>query len=377
MHGRQLKHTLIATTRDIAGIDKRRNRALAFPHAHARAAMTPKRRTNFADIALDAGVSASTVDRVLNERGSVSDAKRRLVLDAARRLGVRRILPSASHGVLRFDVIFARGNSDHFLRVEEAMVRYAQLIGPKVVVQRQNWFEGDEKQLLQLIERPRHRRHGLVVVAHDTQAIRDALQHVIDSGVPVVVLTSNIAGITGHTYVGIDNHAAGRTAAHLLGRMVARRGDVLMLVNSLRYLAHQHRIAGFLEVMRADFPKLQLIGPGEGFDLPARNRRWLTEALRDAKEPVAIYSTGAGSAGIVDAIRGMPHRPLWMTHEATAEHAALLREGILGLALDQDSDAQALACLQQLLYAHGELNAPPVLHPSLRVVTVENLPALL
>lgn len=47
------------------------------------------------------------MDRVLNERGSASDAKRRLVLEAARQVGVKRILPAASHGVLRFDVIFA------------------------------------------------------------------------------------------------------------------------------------------------------------------------------------------------------------------------------------------------------------------------------
>lgn len=32
------------------------------------------------------------MDRVLNERGSASDAKRRLVLEAARQVGVKRIL---------------------------------------------------------------------------------------------------------------------------------------------------------------------------------------------------------------------------------------------------------------------------------------------
>ncbi|AVD85562.1 LacI family DNA-binding transcriptional regulator [Pseudomonas sp. SWI6] len=58
-----------------------------------------------ADVAQLAGVSLSTVDRVLNERGSVSDSKRRKVLQAAQVLGLKRLLPSALHGLLRFALI--------------------------------------------------------------------------------------------------------------------------------------------------------------------------------------------------------------------------------------------------------------------------------
>lgn len=46
------------------------------------------RRQGMADVAQQAGVSLSTVDRVLNERGSVSDSKRRKVLQAAQAQGV-------------------------------------------------------------------------------------------------------------------------------------------------------------------------------------------------------------------------------------------------------------------------------------------------
>ncbi len=63
------------------------------------------RRQGMADVAQLAGVSLSTVDRVLNERGSVSDSKRRKVLQAAQVLGLKRLLPSALHGLLRFALI--------------------------------------------------------------------------------------------------------------------------------------------------------------------------------------------------------------------------------------------------------------------------------
>jgi hypothetical protein len=54
--------------------------------AHPTAPRRRKRSANFAEIAKLAGVSASTVDRVLNERGSVSTAARERVVAAVREL---------------------------------------------------------------------------------------------------------------------------------------------------------------------------------------------------------------------------------------------------------------------------------------------------
>ena len=62
-----------------------------------------KRSARFVEIAVEAGVSASTVDRVLNERGSASDKVRRKVIAAAQRLGVPRILPSTAHELIHID----------------------------------------------------------------------------------------------------------------------------------------------------------------------------------------------------------------------------------------------------------------------------------
>ena len=46
-----------------------------------------KRSPRFVEIAAEAGVSPSTVDRVLNERGSASEKARRRVIAAAHKLG--------------------------------------------------------------------------------------------------------------------------------------------------------------------------------------------------------------------------------------------------------------------------------------------------
>lgn len=64
-----------------------------------------KRGPRFDEIAVAAGVSVATVDRVLNERGSVSSTARERVVAAARQLGVGRILPELHHKLVRIDLL--------------------------------------------------------------------------------------------------------------------------------------------------------------------------------------------------------------------------------------------------------------------------------
>ena len=47
-------------------------------------------------------------------------------------------------------------------------------------------------------------------------------------------------------YIGLDNRAAGRTAAYLLGRFIGNRAaKVALIAGSLSYAGHQEREAGF------------------------------------------------------------------------------------------------------------------------------------
>ncbi|WP_158664908.1 LacI family DNA-binding transcriptional regulator [Pseudomonas sp. SWI44] len=332
-------------------------------------------KKRLAHVAELAGVSLSTVDRVLNERGSVSDAKRRKVLNAARALDLRRVLPSPVHGLLRFDLLMVESSTDHYRRVAAAFTRQAQLLRSRLVLQRQTWDERDPQQLLDFIAKPRTARQGLIVVAHDLPVIRAALQAQIDQGVPVVLLTSSLSGLTGATFIGIDNHMAGRSAGRLLAQWVLpERGQVLLITNSLLYHAHQARVGGFLQVLRERAPHLAISHPVECHDNDYMTAQAVRDAVEDGQPLAAIYNTGSGSAGIRKALLELDLRPVWITHEASQQHADFLREGLLSLVLDQDPECQAEAAIQHLLYANGDLQSPAQAAPQLRIVIDETLP---
>lgn len=319
------------------------------------------------------GVSISTVDRVLNDRGGVSDIKRRKVLAMARALGIRPGLPAPFTGPMIVDVLLADSATDHFKRLDAAFERQAQRLRSDLTLRRQRWSEHAPEQLLDALRKPRSRRHGMIVIAHDTPAVHQALNAIVQSGTPTVLLTTNLSSVEGALYVGIDNHAAGRSAGRLMSQWVSQRpGAVLLMVNSLAYSAHQERAKGFIEVMAQHAPDTRIIGPVECFDDDVLTRAAVTRTLTD-QVLAGLYDTGSGSPGIHAALADAGAKPVWIGHEANAQHAELLRQGVMSLVLDQDPEGQVQASIDYLLHTHGVIDAPPLLPLAMKIIIDENL----
>ncbi len=95
-----------------------------------------RRHAGMQDVAARAGVGIATVDRVLNERGSVREDTARRVIEAARALGMRRTLPAPYARKLRLDILLARSETPFFARLQRAFVRIAATLDRSVIIQR-------------------------------------------------------------------------------------------------------------------------------------------------------------------------------------------------------------------------------------------------
>lgn len=171
-----------------------------------------KRSARFTEIAIEAGVSPSTVDRVLNERGSASKKARHKVIAAAQKLGVPRILPSPAHELVHIDILLPHNTTPFFLRLRAALTSACSILDKRILVHRRTVEGADKASLVKAIIKPPYRRQGLIVAAPDTQAVRQALRNVLDQRESVVTVASNVADVEGIAYFGIDNYRAGRTA---------------------------------------------------------------------------------------------------------------------------------------------------------------------
>jgi LacI family transcriptional regulator len=321
-----------------------------------------KRSPRFLEIAAEAGVSIATVDRVLNERDSVSAATRDRVVEAARRLGIGRLLPDTHHGLIHFDVLLPRNASPFWQRLTVALERSIAMLDRRIVVHRIVLREGDDDAVVRGITRAAYPRRGLVVAAHDAEPVREALRGVIAQGISVVTMVTDIGGVERLHYAGIDNRGAGRTAAHFIGQLARRRGRVLLLRSRSDFVAHLGRVAGFRDVLAADFPHLRCEA-AEADTLDDADRCYLavTQALRASTPLLGIYNTGGGSRGIEAALRrhDLAGRLQWVAHEMSDDHRQYMEQGLLALAIDQDPDGQVLSALQHLLHACGVLERAP------------------
>lgn len=335
-----------------------------------------KRGPRFIEIAEAAGVSPTTVNRVLNERGSVSAATRARVVAAAKQLGVPRLLPETRRGLTRFDVILARSDTPYFHRLNLALQRSMQMIDKKVVMHRTFIQEDDDDRIAHAILSPPQKRHGLIVAVHDTERVSDALCRVIKSGVPVVTLMSDIVDVPRLHYAGIDNYRAGRTAGYFLGRLAQRSGRVLLVSNSLIYRAHAERTNGCRDVIAEMFPALECSAINECHDDADQCYLAVMQALNKYDDLVGIYNSGAGSSGIEAALRksGRAGKVVWIGHEKSDEHRQYLENRVMDLVIDQDPDGQAVSSLQHLLYACGMIEDAPSREPNeFRFLCHENI----
>jgi LacI family transcriptional regulator len=336
-----------------------------------------KRSPRFVEIAEEAGVSPSTVDRVLNERGSVSPATRARVVAAAKRLHVPRLLPETRHGLMHLDIVLPRTDTAFFRHLNGALQRSLQMLDKRIVVHRNMFPEDDEDLIAKTILHPPYHRHGLIVTAHDTKRIRDALLLVIARGEPVVTMVTDICDIPRLHFAGIDNYQAGRTAGYFVGRFAKHPGRVMLISNSLDYRAHVDRMNGCRDAIAESFPSLSCDNDSiEAHDDPDRCYQAVARVLKRDKNVAGIYNSGAGSPGIAAALRksGAAGSIVWVGHEMSDEHRLYIEQHIMDLAIDQDPDGQAISALQHLLHACGVVEEAPSARPNeFRLYCAENV----
>ena len=87
---------------------------------------------------------------------------------------------------------------------------------------------------------------GVILKAPDEPEISDAIGRLHDAGIPVVTLVTDIPLSERLAYVGIDNRAAGATAAYLIDSGWPAPGDVILMALSRSvFRGEEEREMGF------------------------------------------------------------------------------------------------------------------------------------
>ena len=333
------------------------------------------RKTTICNVALLAGVSVATVDRVLNGRGGVTPDKERRVLSAARRLGIDRALGRGYARTLRIAVLMQPASNPFHAALRDAFEAagraYADLNLRFLV---HHLDPNQARRTAVAIAALGQRHDGLIVTSPADPLIAAALRRVA-AGIPVVTLATDIPDCGRRAYVGPDDRQAGRVAGDLMGRFIGPSGgDIVMIAGLLAIAGHRDREAGFRTVLRDHHPTCRLAAVLESGEDAERAGQIALAVLADFPTLRGIYHASAGAAPVVAALRDRDRTDVvFITHELTDERRALLQDRAIDAVVDQNPAAEVRVAVETMARLLGRLDGEPTttLTP-IRIVMAEN-----
>jgi LacI family transcriptional regulator len=306
-----------------------------------------KRRATVHDVAREAGVSLATVDRVLNGRAGVRAATAEKVEEAIKSLGFSRDFNASLMARARdLSVVFfiPDGSNEFMDNLAEAVSRrFAAALSDRIHLETIRIRALDSADLVRGLDGldPRQCDCAVIVTSEEPDVIA-AVDDAHRRGIAVMTLVSDLPGSARRNFIGIDNAAAGRTAASLLGRFLPGGGKLAVIAGSLHLRDHAERLDGFVSALKAEFPAISIIGPLEGHDERSETASIVENLLRAHPDLAGIYNLGAGNAGLVAALEGSGRAGQLrvIAHELSVPTRAGLISGAIDVVLDQNPDGE-------------------------------------
>jgi len=337
------------------------------------------------EIAELAGVSRGTVDRVLNNRGSVSPNKEKKILDIVKALNYTPNLAGKSLAVtkkyLKFGyILFSSTSSNPFFidvvnGIEERAaelgeynisveIRYADIDNPSLQVEMIN----------ELVESG---ISGLAITPISHPIVIECIKKLTADGFPIVTVNSDIPDSGRIAYVGSDYYKSGETAAGILNLICNGVSKVGIVMGSPLVLCHSERVSGFTRRIEEVYSGLQIIATEINHDDDIQSYVVTKRLLETHPEIDSLFLVAAGVEGAFRAIKelGLEHKLKVVSYDSTIASRELIRSGAISASITQEPLVQGAKPLD-ILYNYVGMGVKPeyeLFYTALDIKIRENL----
>lgn len=325
-------------------------------------------RPTIKDVAREAGVSVTTVDRALNGRATVRDDTMRRIAEAAHRVGYHgkgvfqsrldRAIPELRLGF----VLLKKGQEfyQNFAREIEAAVAARTDIRGRVDIRFAASQTPDEFARL-LTELGRH-CDAVAGTALNDQRLNLVVQDLKEDGVPVFSLLNDFAQGIRRTYLGLNNMKIGRIAAWMVTKTLHQPGKLAIFVGGNRWHGHDLREVGFRSFVRETDRGFTVLDTLVNLETRQVTYEATLDLLSRHPDLRGIYIAGGGMEGAIAALREMHAEPrvALVVNEVTAESRAALLDGYVTMAICTPLDTLCAQLVDAMIRsAGGEEDAVP------------------
>ena len=339
-------------------------------------------------IAERANVSIGTVDRVLHNRGRVSEETRERVLKIARMLDYtpnRAAQVLASRKKKLHLGFFAMDDMDHpfFEQVNRAARGKAaelERVGVRTSFFKIRLVSINGTCLCSEVDFPEGTTLDMLDGAAFPGDVTSCTETLCNRNVPVVMYNNLPSRYQPLASVGCDYYRSGRIAAGLCARSADEAGEIAIFSEGaadVRVPSYVQRLAGFMDCLNTDFPQCKVVGrffftyPG------ATSSEEVRLFFQEHPNVSVVYLVNPGDYGVCTAIRNLDpeQRIRIITNDMADAQKEMVRSGVISATITQEPEIQGSKPLD-ILYrylVYGETPPESICYTKLNIHLAENI----
>jgi len=306
------------------------------------------------EIAELAGVSRGTVDRVLNNRGSVHPATAALVNDIARRLNYKPNLAGIALAAQRKNLklgvlLFDTGNTFFDEVVKGVQEKEAELAGYNCSVLLQRVGFSAQAQIEAIARLEETGIDGLVLTPFNDPKIASCIDRLSSKGIPVITTNTDIYNSKRLAFVGSNFYRCGQTAAGLMRLLTEGETKVGIITGSSQVLCHTDRIQGFCDTIRKHYSRIRVVETIENSDDEFESYDKTLALLTRRPDINALYFTAGGVYGGCRAVRSLGRTDIRIiSFDKILTTKTLVEQDVIAATICQQPNVQGSRPLQLL-----------------------------
>jgi LacI family transcriptional regulator len=326
------------------------------------------------DIAVKAGVSAGTVDRVLHNRGEVNEETKTKILDLLKESGyqpnlIARALTSKKEYVIA--VLIPKRNNENFFwqKPLKGIIKAENEIKPYNFRVENFLFEQyDEEEYTEQVQKIINLNPQGVVIApvfiNETKYLTDKLNQ---AQIPYIFINSDMQSEKRIRFIGQDSYTSGYVAAKLLQYGLKKKGTVLIIDNTKNTENFNH----FLERNRGFVSYFNEHHMEQDFLLLKKNifndfENAIQQIFLEHADIVGIYVSGSKSYLTARYLEKINRKDILLIgYDVMDENIKYLESGYIDFIISQRSEEQGYLSIIQLFnyIAKGERTTEDILMP--------------
>ncbi|HHU91386.1 MAG TPA: substrate-binding domain-containing protein [Clostridiaceae bacterium] len=315
-----------------------------------------------------AGVSRGTVDRVLNNRGTVNPETAAKVREIAALLNytpnkLAKTLAVKNRNIKFGYVLFSSTNENPFFDDVVAGIKKKTNELTEYGISVDTCFSelrdpsNQVKLMDQLVDSG---INGLAITPINHPDVARKIKELSEKGIPVITVNTDIENSGRLAYVGSNYLESGKTAGGLLRLISGGKANVGIIVGSMDILCHSERVNGFKQALEGYSRDIKIVEIVENYDDDFLSFEVTKKLLNKHPEIDSLYLASAGVYGACRAVKSLnlDKKLKIISFDSVPTTKLLIEDGTIDATITQQPHVQGSKPLS-ILYDYLVLNISP------------------